>query len=210
MIKDIKGFKNEFQREPRKINQSDLPNIALQSKEKQERMEKGHKLAEKMTEKRFEAIEKGQPEPLYVQLSSEGRQVFTRWKWSWPNQLSIRSKTFCIKYEKSLSTAEKLLLSSFQKKCLYHAMDDILYSLQSKPIERDNLLELLYSPVLSLQNNLPVDFSDIWIDEISIHKIFKKNKFLSTSKSDVESFRYINITLLYNKKSLPKKTESLW
>ena len=71
----------------------------------------------------------------------------------------ISSKTFQIRYEKKLSSVAKLILNSFQKKYIYYAIDDILYSFQSNSTERENLLAILYSPVLSLQNNFSIDFS---------------------------------------------------
>jgi hypothetical protein len=149
-----------------------------------------------------------QPKPVSLELPSEGRQVFTRWHWSYPNQRNLRSKTFSIKSEKFLSTVEKIILMNFQKKYLYHAIDDILYSFKSQPIERDNLLAIIYSTVLSLQNNFAIDFFDIWIDEIYIDKQSKANKFLVHLNS--EPFTYITIKIVYNKKMLPKKVDAFW
>jgi hypothetical protein len=63
------------------------------------------------------------------------------------------------------------------KKYLYYAIDDILYLLKANPIERDNLLAILYSPIISLQNNLSINFFDIWINEIYINETPKINKF---------------------------------
>ena len=119
-------------------------------------------------------------------------------------------KTFQIKYHKKLSSVAKLILNSFNKKYLYYAIDDILYSLQSNPNERDNLLAILYSPVISLQNNFSIDFFDIWIDEIYIHEISKVNKFLKNNSSNFQQYSYITIKFFYNLPVLPKKTESLW
>lgn len=147
---------------------------------------------------------------LYVYLPSEGRQVFTKWRWTYPNPTNMRSKTFCLKSKKPLSTVDKIILNNFEKKYLYHAIDDVLYSLKSKPVERDNLLAILYSPVLALQNHFSIDFFDIWIDEISISKVAKDNKFLANCTSKIEPFSYITMTLVYNKKLLPKKTETFW
>jgi hypothetical protein len=73
---------------------------------------------------------------------------------------------------------QKFILNSFQNKYIYYAIDDILYTLKSNPIERDNLLAILYSPVLSLQNNFSVNFFDIWIREIYIEEISKLINFL--------------------------------
>jgi hypothetical protein len=128
----------------------------------------------------------------------------------YPNQNEITSKTFQIKYERKLSSIAKLLLNSFQNKYLYYAIDDILYLLKSNPIERDNLLAILYSPVLSLQNNLSINFFDIWIHEIYISEVSKVNKFLINNCQNLEQFSYITIKLLYRTKIPLKKQESLW
>lgn len=135
---------------------------------------------------------------------SEGKPVL------YPNPGELTSKTFQIKYEKQLSSVAKFLLNSFQNKYLYYAIDDILYLLNSNPSERDNLLALLYSPVLSLQNNLSINFFDIWIQEIYINDVSKTNKFLQTNAQNFETFHYITVKLLYRTKVPVKKQESLW
>jgi hypothetical protein len=91
----------------------------------------------------------------------------------YPSFNEITSKTFQIKYEKKLSSLTKFALNSFRNKYLYYAIDDILYLFKSNPIERDNILTILYSPVLSLHNNLSINFFDIWIHEIYINEIQK-------------------------------------
>jgi len=128
----------------------------------------------------------------------------------YPNQNEITSKTFQIQYKKNLSSIAKLLLNSFQNKYLYYVIDDILYSLKSNPIERDNLLAILYAPVLSLQNNLSINFFDIWVHEIYIQEQKKVNKFLVTNSQNIDSNSYITIKLLYRTKIPVKKQESLW
>nr|YP_010472424.1 hypothetical protein N4L43_pgp085 [Pleurosigma intermedium]UVG42035.1 hypothetical protein [Pleurosigma intermedium] len=118
--------------------------------------------------------------------------------------------TFQIKYEKKLSTVAKFILNSFQKKYIYYAIDDILYLLKSKPIERDNLLSIIYSPIVSLQNNFSINFFDIWIHEIYINEVSKVNKFIANNSQNFEQFNYITIKLFY-KTGLPrKKQETLW
>jgi hypothetical protein len=135
---------------------------------------------------------------------SEGKPL------QYPNPNDIRSKTFQLKYEKKLSPIAKLLLNSFQKKYFYYAIDDILYVLKSNPVERTNLLEILYSPIIALQNNLSINFFDIWIHEISINETPKVNKFLTNNSQNFEKFSYITVKLLYKIKIPIKKQESLW
>nr|YP_009059275.1 hypothetical protein [Eunotia naegelii]AHI51222.1 hypothetical protein [Eunotia naegelii] len=135
---------------------------------------------------------------------SEGKPL------QYPTPNEITSKTFHIKYEKKLSSIAKLILNSFRNKYIYYAIDDILYLLKSNPVERDNLLAILYSQVLSLQNNLSVNFFDIWIHEIYINEISKVNKFLTNDSQNFEQFTYITIKLLYKTRIPIKKPESLW
>ena len=136
--------------------------------------------------------------------SSEGRPL----KYLHPSEGILR--TFQIRYEKKLSSIAKLVLNSFQNKYIYYAIDDILDSFQSNPNERDNLLAILYSPILSLQNNFSINFFDIWIDEIYIKEISKVNKFLNNDSSNREQSSYIIIKLIYKTGSPSKKPDPLW
>lgn len=122
----------------------------------------------------------------------------------------IFSKTFQIKYEKKLSLIAKLVLNSFQNKYIYYAIDDILYLFELNPNERENLLAILYSPILSLQNNYSVNFFDIWVKEIYIDEVLKVNKFLSTDSQTSKQFSYITIKLFYKTRVPLKKQEPLW
>lgn len=133
---------------------------------------------------------------------SEGKPL------QYPND--ITSKTFQIKYEKRLSSIAKVILNSFQNKYIYYAIDDVLYLLKANPAERDNLLAILYSPVLSLQNNFSINFFDIWIREVYIEEITKVNKFLTNDAQTSGQFSYITIKLLYKTRVPVKKQESLW
>lgn len=128
----------------------------------------------------------------------------------YPDSSEVKSKTFQIQYQKSLSPTAKCILNSFQNKYIYYAIDDILYLLKSKPIERDNLLAVLYSPILSLQNNFSVNFFDIWIREVYIDELSKNNKFLKNDSTTFKQFNYITIKFFYQTRLPVKKKESLW
>jgi hypothetical protein len=135
---------------------------------------------------------------------SEGKAL------QYPKSTEITSKTFQIKYQNKLSLTAKFILNSFQNKYIYYAIDDILYTLKSSPIERDNLLAILYSPVLSLQNNFSVNFFDIWIRQVYIEEISKTNKFLTKDSQTLNQFTYITIQFFYKTRIPVKKQESLW
>jgi hypothetical protein len=133
---------------------------------------------------------------------SEGKPL------QYPNEMM--SKTFQIKYEKKLSSLARFILNSFRNKYIYYAIDDILYLLKSNPVERENLLALLSSPVLSLHNNLCINFFDIWIQEVYINETSKINKFLTNEYQNLEQFTYITIKFLYKTRVPVKKPDSLW
>ena len=135
---------------------------------------------------------------------SEGKPL------QYPKSKEITSKTFHIKYQKKLSLTAKCILNNFQNKYIYYAIDDILYSLKAKPIERDKLLAVLYSPILSLQNNFSVNFFDIWISEVYIDEISKKNKFLKHDSKILKQSNYITIKFFYKIRVPIKKQQSLW
>ena len=135
---------------------------------------------------------------------SEGKPL------QYPKSNEITSKTFQIKYQNKLSLTSKFILNSFQNKYIYYAIDDILYTLKSFPSERDNLLAILYSPILSLQNNFSINFFDIWIRQVYIEEISKPNKFLSNNSQTLDQFSYITIEFFYKTKVPVKKQESLW
>jgi len=135
---------------------------------------------------------------------SEGKPL------QYPNSNEITLQTFQIKYDKKLSSIAKAILNSFQNKYIYYAIDDILDLLKGNPIERENLLAILYSPVLSLQNNFSVNFFDIWIRDVYIEEISKVNKFLTKDSQTLTQFSCITIKLFYKTRVPVKKQESLW
>ena len=120
---------------------------------------------------------------------------------------NLKLLTFNIKSENKLSSLAKLILQGMQFKHFYYARDDIFYLLNSNPSEQEFLLQALYSISISLQNNLSVDFFDIWISDVYINKVPLKNKFIIEPYQTLESKEYITITLAYVRKkvSIEKK-----
>lgn len=135
---------------------------------------------------------------------SEGKPL------QYPKSNEITSKIFQIKYHKKLSLTAKLLLNSFHNKYIYYAIDDILYGLKSDTVERDDLLNILYSPIISLQNNFSVNFFDIWIREIYLNETSKTNRFLKSNSQISEQFSFITIKFFYRTRVPVKKQEALW
>lgn len=128
----------------------------------------------------------------------------------YPKSNEIIAKTFRIEYQKKLSATAKLVLNSFHNKYIYYAIDDILGLTYFDRVERENLLSLLYSIIISLQNNFSVNFFDIWIRDIYINELPKSNKFLKKGLEISQDFNYITITLFCKTRTFIKKPKSLW
>ena len=139
-----------------------------------------------------------------IKKRSEGKPL------QYPKSNEILSKVFHITYKKNLSPIAKVILNNFQNKYIYYAIDDILYTLRYNPNERDNLLAILYSPILSLQNNFSVNFFDIWIREVYIDEISKTNKFFQHESKTFKQSNLITIKFLYKIRVPVKKQKSLW
>ena len=110
---------------------------------------------------------------------------------------SFHIKTFNVKSEKKLSPLPKLILQNVQFKHFYYVRDDIDYCLKSYPTEREFLLQTLFSIAISLQNNLSIDFFDMWIYEIYINKVSTHNKFMNQKSPNLDPIEYITIKLAY-------------
>ena len=135
---------------------------------------------------------------------SEGKPL------QYPKSSEIKCKTFQIKYDGKLSLLAKFILNSFHNKYIYYGIDDILYQFGLNSNEYETLLAILYSPVISLQNNYSVNFFDIWISEIYIEETSKLNKFLLAQDQMTSQLTYITIKFFYKTKVPAKKQESLW
>ena len=119
-------------------------------------------------------------------------------------------KTFNVKCENQLSPLAKTILQSFKFKLYYYVIDDLLYLLKSNLDERDYLLQILNSSVIFLQNNLYVNFFDIYIYDITINEISNFNRFVNEQSESFELSNTITIKLAYQVKPVPKKLETIW
>lgn len=126
------------------------------------------------------------------------------------NDTKFNIKTFKIRYEKKLSPLAKTIIQSFKFKLYYYVMEDLLYLLKSNQKEGNQLLQLINSTVIYLQNNLHVNFFDIYIYEININERQNSNKFISYSSDYFEPINYLTIKLAYQVKPISKKLESIW
>ena len=106
-------------------------------------------------------------------------------------------KTFSVKCDNKLSPLAKTILQSFNFKLYYYVIDDLLYLLKSNLDERDYLLQILNSSVIFLQNNLYVNFFDIYIYDITINEVSKFNRFVNKQSNSFKVSNIITIKLAY-------------
>jgi len=126
------------------------------------------------------------------------------------NDTKFNIKTFNIRYEKKLSPLAKTIIQSLKFKLYYYVVEDLLYLLKSNQKEANQLLQILHSTVIYLQNNLYVNFFDIYVYEVSISEKSNSNKFVKNSTDYFESLNYLTIKLAYQVKPISKKLESIW
>jgi len=126
------------------------------------------------------------------------------------NDTKFNIKTFNIKYEKKLSPLAKTIIQSLKFKLYYYVVEDLLYLLKSNQKEANHLLQILHSTVIYLQNNLYVNFFDIYVYEVSISEKSNSNKFVKNSTDYFDSLNYLTIKLAYQVKPISKKLESVW
>lgn len=139
-----------------------------------------------------------------VSTRSEGKPL------QYPKSNEISSKTFYMKYDKQLSLTAKCILNSLQNKYVYYAIDDILYMFNLDALEQENLLAILYSPILSLHNNFSVNFFDIWIGEIYMEELSRKNRLVDGNFKTSDPAAYITIKFFYKTKLPLKKQRFFW
>nr|QXM16357.1 hypothetical protein Ycf88 [Chaetoceros gracilis]QXM17209.1 hypothetical protein Ycf88 [Chaetoceros muellerii] len=119
-------------------------------------------------------------------------------------------QTFSVKVDKQLSPIAQTILKSFKYKLYYYVIDDLFYLLKSDPNERDYLLNILHSSVIFLQNNLYVNFFDIYVYEITINEISKFNRFLNKESKSYQKSTQITVKLAYQVKPISRKLETIW
>lgn len=119
-------------------------------------------------------------------------------------------KTFNIKCENKLSPLAKTIIKSFKFKLYYYVVDDLLYLLKSNPTELNYLLQILHSTVIFLQNNLYVNFFDIYVYDISINEVSKFNRLVNRQSDYFKVSNDITIKLAYQVKPITKKLETIW
>ena len=119
-------------------------------------------------------------------------------------------KSFNVKCDNKLSPLTKTILQSFKFKLYYYVIDDLLYLLKSNLEERDYLLQLLNSSVIFLQNNLYVNFFDIYIYDITINEVSKFNRFVNEQSKSFKVSNTLTVKLAYQVKPVQKKLETIW
>ena len=137
-------------------------------------------------------------------IRSEGKPL------QYPNSNELSFKIFQAFSNKKLSLTAKFILNELSNKYLYYGIDDILYLLKFNSNEREQILELLYSSILFLQNNFSINFFDIWIREVYITEISKKNRFLENNLKILTENNLITIKFFYKPRVPSKKHDSLW
>lgn len=116
-------------------------------------------------------------------------------------------KTFQMEYKGHFSKLTINILTSFQKKYIYYAIDEISELLNTN--ERKILLSFFYSSMISLHNDFSINFFDIWIDMMTINYSSLTNRFL-INQPESRYITHLKLKLNYKTKLPIKKPEPIW
>jgi hypothetical protein len=122
--------------------------------------------------------------------------------------MTLEYITVKARYNYKITQILKKVLQTLRKRSFFIAID-ILADL-SNTIERNIILQILYSSVTYVENNHYANLVKIWIDDIYIKNISKPNYFLNKNYQKLEDNYYIIIHLGFEYKAFPMKKESIW
>ena len=109
------------------------------------------------------------------------------------------------KYKSKISQNLKQILRKLRKRSFYKAIE--LVSNISNVIERNEIIQILYSVVTYIENNHNANLVKLWIDDISIENISKFNYFLNQNVEKLDDQCFIVINVGFEYKPFPIKKE---
>ena len=125
-----------------------------------------------------------------------------------PNPMILESVTLSAKNTNLTSQNVNKILKSLRKRSFYKAIE--IVSEIGNVVERNCILQILYSAVLYTENNHYANLLKLWIDDIYIKKTSNSNRF---NDQDYKSLTYtynVIIKLGFEYKDPPTKKEPLW
>ena len=124
--------------------------------------------------------------------------------------LPKKGKTFQIYYDRELSIITKFILTSFQNKYLYYAIEDLKSTSFSNEFEKNVILSAIYNATLFLHNNECTNLFDIWIQNVYIQENIKNNRLLNSKFKPEVNYTKITLVLFYKIQQPRQKLEPLW
>mgnify|MGYP000875633953 CR=1 FL=1 len=125
-----------------------------------------------------------------------------------PNPMILKFVTLTTKNKNVSSQNTIKILKSLRKRSFYKAIE--IVSNMTNVVEKNYILQLLYSAVTYTENNHYSNLLKLWIDDIYIKKVPKDNDFIEQTESNLKFNYYIIIILGFEYKALPTKKEALW
>nr|YP_009496578.1 hypothetical protein ycf88 [Actinocyclus subtilis]AWT39291.1 hypothetical protein ycf88 [Actinocyclus subtilis] len=122
--------------------------------------------------------------------------------------MTIEYITVKAKYNYKVTQNLKKVLQTLRKHSFFIALD-ILSDISNR-IEKNIILQILYSTVTYAENNHYANLIKIWIDDIYIKNISKPNYFINKNFQKLEDNYFIIINLGFEYKAFPVKKESIW
>ena len=122
--------------------------------------------------------------------------------------LNLGYVTITAKYNSTLSLNILNTLKNIRKRSFYKAVEILSYL--SDNLERDYILQILYSATTYIENNYSANLLKVWINDIRIKEVKKLNKFFDKTNDDSNCEIFIIVNLGFEYKDILIKKQSLW
>ena len=122
--------------------------------------------------------------------------------------LNLGYVTITAKYNSTLSLNVLNTLKNIRKRSFYKAVEILSYL--SDNLERDYILQILYSATTYIENNYSANLLKVWINDIRIKEVKKLNKFFDKTNDDSNCEIFIIVNLGFEYKDILIKKQSLW
>jgi hypothetical protein len=125
-----------------------------------------------------------------------------------PNPMILKFVTLTTKNKNVSSQNTIKILKSLRKRSFYKAIE--IVSNMTNVVEKNYILQLLYSAVTYTENNHYANLLKLWVDDVYITKTEDTNRFIHQNKQILTSKYTIIIKIGFEYKDAPLKRESLW
>jgi len=126
----------------------------------------------------------------------------------YPDPMILEFITINAKNTQQVSQDAHNILKSLRRRSFYKALK--IVSEIDNIIERNYILQILYSVATYSENNHSTNLLKLWIEEVYVKKTINSNQFINRNVHNLNYNYNIIIKLGFEYKAPPRKKEPLW